>query len=256
LPNILLGQDDSPRLWLNLVKKTPDDSILTADGVMAAYGENHRMESTDAEDAHKLENMHENLAILNDGVSLTADARPVSKMQEPIALRTWNLSAGAYRFEANVEGMADRGLKAFLEDRHTGTRTPLKMEGGITSIDVAIGQDAASHAEDRFRIVFEKEAVNASPTSEPEGEKRTMSIYPNPLTGRTLNVRLQNLRAGDYTLQLIANDGRIVALKNIRHEGGTSVYRVELGAVLSKGLYQLKRLNDDGSIETLRLIKQ
>jgi hypothetical protein len=213
-----------------------------------------RFKTTDADDALKLENIHENLAILNDGESLTADARPTSKMQEPIALRTWNLSAGAYRFEAKIEGMEDRGINAFLEDRHKGTRTPLKMDGDVTNIDLTVGEDQASRAEDRFRIVFEKAAVNASPTPETDGEGRTMTVYPNPLTGRTLNVRLQNLPAGEYTLQLVGSDGRIVSTRKIRHEGGAAVYRLELGGVLAKGSYQIQCLKNDRSVEIETII--
>lgn len=255
-PTILLNEDRTPRVWLNLVRRESDGSSLTADGVMAAYGETHRMESTDAEDAPKLENVHENIAILNDGASLTADARPTSKMQEPIALKTWNLSAGAYRFEAKVEHMSESGLKAFLEDRITGLRTPLRMEGGITSIDVAMGQDAASRAEDRFRIVFEKAAVNASPTPETDDAKRTMTVYPNPLTGRTLNIRLQNLPAGEYTLQLVGSDGRIVAAKKARHEGGSATYRIEMIGLLPKGGYHVRCLRGDKTYGTGKLTIQ
>lgn len=255
-PNILLNKDRTPRIWLNLARKSNDGAILTSDGVMVAYDDAYRMEATDSDDALKLENIDENLAIANDGATLTADARPLSRMNDPIKLRVWNLSTGAYRFEAKIEGMEDRGTKVFLEDRLKGARTPLRTDGGITSIEMVITDDASSRAEDRFRIIFEKAAVNASLTPETEGDRKTLSVYPNPMTGRTLNVQLQNLPTGEYTLQLVGSDGKVVASKKVRHEGGSTLHRIELGGALSKGVYRISCVKGEGSIGSETLVVQ
>ena len=255
-PNILLSDDRTPRVWLNLVKKSSDGSSLTVDGVMASYGENHRMQTDDEEDAVKLENINENLAILNEGASLITDARPISKLYAPIQLRAWNLTTGTYRFEARIQGMEGDDVKAFLVDRLTGMRTPFDAGGKVASVDVRIDEDAASRAQDRFLVVIEKAAVDASMTGEAGKEQKTLTAYPNPLTGRIFHVRLQQLPAGAYTLQLIGNDGRIVSWKEIRHEGETAVYPINLDGALPKGTYLLRCLGEGSTVGNVNLVVQ
>ena len=255
-PNILLGEDRTPRLFLNLMRRDVDGGDLVADGVMAAYGIGYTMKSTDAEDALKLENPEANLSIENDGASLVADARPLTGMREPISLQLWNLPPGGYRFEARAENMGGQGLKAYLEDRLAGTRTPLSMEGGTTSVDLGFVDDGATMAGERFRVVFEKPSVEAALTPEPEAVGRKMTVYPNPATGHSLTVRLQGIPKGEYTLQLLTGDGRIVGSRRVEHAGGTGSYRFELSAALPKGSYQVVCLSRDGMIGSKRLMLQ
>jgi hypothetical protein len=256
-PNILLSDDKTPRVFVNLMKRDGDGSDVLADGVMVSYGEGYSMQATDADDAPKLYNLGENLAVVNGDNLLIADARPMSDIQRPVGLRLWNAKPGRYRFEAKAEGMAERGIKAFLEDRLTGRLTPLEMNGDVTSIEMIISEDNASKAEDRFRIVFEKASVNASLTPEPEPDGRRMTVYPNPLTdGRSLTVRLQGLPAGSYTLQLTASDGRVVATRRVEHGEGTGTYRIYFITQLPKGNYLLICSVGGNQIDDVRLMVQ
>lgn len=255
-PNILLSNDNTPRVYLNLLKIGLDGQTITADGIMAAYGNDYRMQATDEADVRKFENLAENLAIRNGDSSFIAEARPLSGWNEPIALRLWNLSADSYRFEARIDGMPDDGRRAFLEDRQWHTRTPLAMNGEITSVDFSIAADEASRAEDRFRIVFGKEALNASPAPDNTGDERALSVYPNPLTGRSFNVRLQQMPAGTYTLQLFSSEGRVVMSRQVTHDGRQRLYSMEISGALPKGGYRLRCLRGDEVVSQESLLIQ
>jgi uncharacterized repeat protein (TIGR03803 family) len=255
-PNILLSDDNTARVYLNLLKAGPDGQNVTADGIMAAYGNDYRMQTTDEEDVRKFENLAENLAIRNGDSSFIAEARPLSGWNEPIALRLWNLSADSYRFEARIDGMPDDGRRAFLEDRQLHTRTPLAMNGEITAVDFRIAAGEAAAAEDRFRIVYGREALNASPSTDNAGDARSLSVYPNPLTGRSFNVRLQQMPAGTYTLQLFSSEGRMVMNRQVEHEGGQAIFSMELSGALPKGSYRLRCLRGDVGVANEVLIVQ
>jgi len=255
-PNILLSDNNTARVYLNLLKAGPDGQNVTADGIMAAYGNDYRMQTTDEEDVRKFENLAENLAIRNGDSSFIAEARPLSGWNEPIALRLWNLSADSYRFEARIDGMPDDGRRAFLEDRQLHTRTPLAMNGEITAVDFRIAAGEAAAAEDRFRIVYGREALNASPSTDNAGDARSLSVYPNPLTGRSFNVRLQQMPAGTYTLQLFSSEGRMVMNRQVEHEGGQAIFSMELSGALPKGSYRLRCLRGDVGVANEVLIVQ
>jgi hypothetical protein len=255
-PNILLGGQKTARLFVNLTRPEGTDGQTLLDGVMVSYGKGYRTEATDGEDAVKMENMGENLAVSVSGATLTADARPVSDMGRPVVLRLWNLAEGVYRFEARSENLSAEGWKAYLEDRVRGTRTELVGDGEVATAEFIVGADAASRSEDRFRIVFDRPSVKVSQTQEADGEGRVMSVYPNPISGRTLTVRLQQVPKGTYSLQLVGVDGRLVSDHRIIHGGGAGTYRLELSGSLPKGNYQLNCVNGDRSVGSEKLIFQ
>ncbi len=66
-----------------------------------------------------------------------------------------------------------------------------------------------------------------------------VSIYPNPIVDRTINIGLNNLPVAAYTLQVIDGFGKTIATKFIQHNGGTGNYTVELPQGLATGNYYI-----------------
>ena len=256
-PNILLNEDKTPRLFVNLMKSGTDGNYILTDGVMVSYGPRYRFETTDAEDAIKLDNLYENMAVQNSGVSLIADARPLSDMQKEINLKLWNLTPGSYRFDSKFYG-TDIGVdvNAYLEDKFSGMRQPLSMKGDLSTVEFNISNDSASKAADRFRIVFSRSAINGSLTPDGDIAGNQLSVYPNPVTGRIVNIKLQQVQAGKYQLQLVSTDGKIVADKRIEHDGGAGTYQLNLNGSLPHGNYILRCSVGDQMISQEKLIIQ
>jgi hypothetical protein len=65
-----------------------------------------------------------------------------------------------------------------------------------------------------------------------------VNVYPNPMTGKTLNVSLVNTSKGKYTITLTNILGQQVYQKAIIHNGVNAVHSIATGQ-LAKGTYQL-----------------
>ena len=70
--------------------------------------------------------------------------------------------------------------------------------------------------------------------------KEGISVYPNPVVGRVMNLQLNNLMAGNYSVTMYNSAGQQIMLKNIAHKGGSATATVTLLANVSTGLYQLE----------------
>lgn len=67
-----------------------------------------------------------------------------------------------------------------------------------------------------------------------------ISIYPNPVIGRTFDVTLSTDVKGTYQLRLFNATGQQVLNKTFTHQSGTTVRQVKLDAELAAGIYRLQ----------------
>ncbi len=72
-------------------------------------------------------------------------------------------------------------------------------------------------------------------------------IYPNPVTGNSFTIELNNLIKGVYRVSLINNLGQQVLSTNIQHEGGSVTKTIPMPQRLPKGIYQLVLKTENGS---------
>ena len=83
------------------------------------------------------------------------------------------------------------------------------------------------------------------------GTPATMTVYPNPVTGNTFTLQLNNVARGNYTLMLTNAFGQVVYTSAISYPGGSGSQTVTVNSRLAPGLYVLKM----GSLTT-QIIKQ
>lgn len=69
--------------------------------------------------------------------------------------------------------------------------------------------------------------------------KSTISVFPNPLKGSVIGLRVGNLDKGNYNLSLYNNFGQSVYKGLIEHNGGAAIYNIFLGRQISRGVYNL-----------------
>jgi hypothetical protein len=67
----------------------------------------------------------------------------------------------------------------------------------------------------------------------------SVSIYPNPIINRTLNIGLNNLPTAAYTIQMTDGLGKTIATKFVNHTGGSSNYAIDLPQGLASGNYYI-----------------
>lgn len=63
------------------------------------------------------------------------------------------------------------------------------------------------------------------------------NLYPNPVTGKSINLELLNLVKGRYDLTLINTAGQIIYTKKIEHPGGTASQLITIPENVGTGLY-------------------
>jgi hypothetical protein len=86
---------------------------------------------------------------------------------------------------------------------------------------------------------------------QPAGED--VAIYPNPATGGTLTLSLQNMPRGSYTVSLFNMAGQVAMSKTIRHKGGSITESISLAENMAPGIYTLRVKHSSGKGQVLRL---
>jgi len=69
--------------------------------------------------------------------------------------------------------------------------------------------------------------------------KHEITIYPNPVVDGVISVQLNNMPAGNYTVNLFNNLGQEVLDKIIQHTEGSSTELINIDKKLTHGIYQL-----------------
>ncbi|CAN5728725.1 hypothetical protein BH11BAC3_BH11BAC3_31550 [soil metagenome] len=86
--------------------------------------------------------------------------------------------------------------------------------------------------------------------------KGGINVYPNPVTGSSFGLELNNMAAGTYKVNLINALGQIVYTNNVSHTEGSSVETINTGKTINTGVYQLEVINSDNSRNTLKIVVQ
>lgn len=74
--------------------------------------------------------------------------------------------------------------------------------------------------------------------------RRFISVIPNPVRNRAINLQLNNLNAGKYNIILYSIEGKAVYRTLTEHGGGSSTEQIALPANVSGGAYILKVFNE------------
>lgn len=74
--------------------------------------------------------------------------------------------------------------------------------------------------------------------------RRFISVIPNPVRNRAINLQLNNLNAGKYNIILYSIEGKAVYRTLTEHGGGSSTQQIALPANVSGGAYILKVFNE------------
>jgi hypothetical protein len=152
------GQGDPlPLVAINL-QYTSGVSKLLADGVVAAF-DNEFSNGITADDASKMVNTAEGLAIANAGELLSIDARMIPVHNDTIFLNVSKLTKPQYTLQIFAKEMEGNGVEAFLQDRYLNTLQPLSLYD-TNRVDFTVSPLAPASADlNRFRIVFKSSVI-------------------------------------------------------------------------------------------------
>ncbi len=75
---------------------------------------------------------------------------------------------------------------------------------------------------------------------EPSNKSSNISVYPNPVSGKTMSVQMNQLDPGNYQLAILDNQGRTLFTQQILHQNNSSTIPVTFNRNFTSGMYRLK----------------
>jgi hypothetical protein len=83
--------------------------------------------------------------------------------------------------------------------------------------------------------------------------KGDFTIAPNPVKGNTVNLQVEGMAKGSYTVSVFNNIGQQVFTKAISHDGGSATYQLQLPGTVKAGIYNLQ-LKDGESVINKKVV--
>lgn len=114
--------------------------------------------AVDGDDATKMSNAGENIAIQRGSSLLVVEGRQPAFVNDVVPFKIWNLRQQSYRLDVVAANLLTPGLVAVLEDAYLNTSTAINPNG-TTSINFTVNSNAGSFAVNRFRIIFKPAAA-------------------------------------------------------------------------------------------------
>lgn len=84
----------------------------------------------------------------------------------------------------------------------------------------------------------------------------TISVYPNPATGRAFGLQLANQPKGKYSMHLINVMGQEILIKEFIHQGGSAIQTFTNTKKIEKGIYTVEVTKPDKSKTTIKVLFQ
>lgn len=76
------------------------------------------------------------------------------------------------------------------------------------------------------------------------GAPANISVYPNPVTTETLQLRLTGKQNGTFDIRLMNALGRTILTKTVEYRGGIQLEKIQLPSIIPAGIYRLEAIHD------------
>lgn len=228
---------------------------IPADGVLVECREGWS-NGIDRDDALKFGNVNENLALLRNGQSLTAERKSLLNENDTLFLKISRLTQRAYALSLEPFQINDPNLSAWLEDDFLGTVSSIGLNQ-VTDYPFEVTATAGSSATNRFRIVFKK--LTALPVSviDITAQKSANTIQVKWTMSAELNIKLYEVEKSIdgihfYTLghqQPSGNNGsfQLYQFNDLQPTKGWNYYRIKNELISGQIQYsRVVRVNGKG----------
>ena len=211
------------------------------------------------------------ITITNDPASKAANRfYIVFKATGPVPVRSIELTAIRNNTDKNTinvnwmvtgeTGMASYELQVSADGRNFSSLThqqPVNNNTGYARYDYTDFNNSSADIFYRVKAISNDGTIQYSRIVKVNGFKSEagISIYPNPVVDKVLQLQAFNLDGGLYKLQLINDMGQVIYRASIRMGSGNSRQNVQLGSGVAAGRYQLKLESGNKIYSEILIIK-
>ncbi len=189
-------------------------------------------------DVAKLSTGIENISFLNSNLTLAIDARPQVVATDELQLQLQQFQANkSYTFRTHFNNF-DPATTPFLVDTYLNQYAALENTA-TTDFAFTTTTDALSYGTNRFKIVFQNNALN-----NPNFNAENIVVYPNPVTNNQFNIALPSYLTGEVAIKLINTIGQTVY--ETKTEAQNTI-TITPNSILSQGLYFVELTNQGKS---------
>lgn len=185
-------------------------------------------------DVTKLSTGIENISFLNSNLTLTIDARPQVVPTDELQVQLQQFQANKnYTFRTHFNNF-DPATTPFLVDTYLNQYTAL-ANTATTDVVFITTADALSYGTNRFKIVFQNNALN-----NPNFNAENIVVYPNPVTNNQFNIAFPSYLTGEVAIKIINTIGQTV------YETKTEAQKpitITPNSILKQGLYFVELTN-------------
>ena len=197
-------------------------------------------------DVAKLSTGIENISFLNSNLTLTIDARPQVVATDELQVQLQQFQANKnYTFRTHFNNF-DPATTPFLVDTYLNQYTAL-ANTATTDVVFTTTTDALSYGTNRFKIVFQNNALN-----NPNFNAENIVVYPNPVTNNQFNIAFPSYLTGKVAIKIINTIGQTVYETKTEAQNTTTITP---NSILSKGLYFVE-LTNQGKSSTKKITIQ
>lgn len=253
-----------PAIYTNLMLALGDSLQLT-DGVGVGFGDNYSS-AADVQDALKLVNFDENIALMRNNEKLVIELRPFPVLSDTLF---YSLIAAPKSYALKIFSHdLPNALQAWLIDKYLNMRTAVNLYD-TTLYSFTANIDTNSY-KDRFMLVYNKKfiatpvpvarVINQSTPGITDSAKSIteevngISVYPNPVKpGEKVTLQFSNMKEGRYRVAVANTSGNVLTEKTIEY-GKSKTWPLQIHAEWAAGIYIVKITGEEGNSFITKLI--
>jgi hypothetical protein len=243
---------------VNLNQAGSDGTATLADGSLARFDATYADEEERASaNVVKQANFNENLSILQNASSLMVTAHNNIEKSDTIQLKMWNMVKRNYQLQLKADHFDSLvTLHAWVEDQYLQTKQEVNLTGNITTVNFTVNSESGSWKSDRFRIVFQNEAIAVLPV--------TMTSVKATVQNGGVNVEwtvTNEVNIKKYTVERSVDGGRTynsiisIPAKNLQNMAVTEYTGFDAQPKTGDNLYRIRTEAKEGTISYSSVVK-
>jgi hypothetical protein len=221
-----------------------------ADGTSVLFSDKFSKEVIEDEDAVKMENLGENLAISRGGKFLMLEKRSEVVSTDTLFLKFWNLKKNAYQLKFIPLNLETANFTAFLEDAYLKTSIPLDLTSPVT-LDFNLTDDQASANSNRFMIIFKANQVLPLKFSNVKAYQKSQQVQVEWIMGEESNIRTYEIEKS-IDGRTFKKSGEVVPRVLINQNIAYSW--VDMSPLKGDNLYRIKAIEKSGAIRYSQIV--